>query len=72
MRVRPGFLSNIRQWRKNILTVTTTKMISYLEKVEQNNFKKICRAKHVLSRVEGTPRRKVTLRVISTEGRNLS
>jgi len=50
--------------------VTATKMISYLENVEQNNFKKICRAKHVPSRVEGTPRRKVTLRVISTEGRN--
>jgi len=28
---------------------------SYLENVEQNNFKKIYRAKHVLSRVEGTP-----------------
>jgi hypothetical protein len=32
---------------------------SYLENVEQNDFKKIYRAKHVLSRVEGTPRRKV-------------
>jgi hypothetical protein len=45
-------------------------MISYLENGEQNNFKNIRRAKYVPSRAEETPRRKVTLRVISTEGRN--
>jgi hypothetical protein len=50
--------------------VTATKMISYLENGEQNNFKNIRRAKYVPSRAEETPRRKVTLRVISTEGRN--
>jgi len=46
-------------------------MISYLENGEQNNFKNIRRAKHVLSRAEGTPRRKVTLRVISTPSTKL-
>jgi hypothetical protein len=45
---------------------------SYLGNVEQNNFKKIYPAKYVLSFAEGTPRRKVTPGVISTEGRNLS
>ncbi len=44
---------------------------TYLGNVEQNDSRKIYPAKHALSRVEGAPRRKVTLVVISTEGRNL-
>ena len=45
---------------------------TYLGEVEQNDSRKIYPAKHVLSFAEGARRRKVTLGVISTEGRNLS